>query len=179
MSRIGEVPVEIPQGVTVNVSGNTVTCKGVRGELSYTLDESLSVQKDNGSIAVQRQGNDRRDKSLHGLARSMIVNMLEGVTKGFEKTLEIRGTGYRASLQGKNLSLSVGYSHPVLIEAPEGIEFEVPNATTIVVKGCDKQLVGQTAAQIRQVRKPEPYLGKGIRYRGEHVRRKEGKKAAK
>jgi len=177
LSRIGQIPVEVPKGVTVRIDGNTVTCKGPLGELSYTVDDLLSVRQEDGSVVVERHSDQRRDKSVHGLARSVISNMIEGVSKGYQKTLEIRGTGYRVVKQGNALHLSVGFSHPVIIDTPEGIEFEAPNATTIVVKGYDKQLVGQTAARIREVREPEPYLGKGIRYQGEWVRRKEGKTA--
>ncbi len=177
MSRIGKIPVEIPKGVTVTVEGGTVSCKGPLGELTYTIDDRLTVHQDNGQVVVERPTDNRRDKAMHGLARSIISNMVEGVSKGFEKALEIHGTGYRAAKQGQNLVLTVGYSHPVEIEAPEGIEFGVPNKTTIIVKGYEKQLVGQLAARVREVRPPEPYLGKGIRYRGERVRRKEGKTA--
>lgn len=177
MSRTGAIPIEIPDGVNVTIEGNEVQCEGPLGELDYQVDEALSVELENGAVVVQRQTDQRRDKSLHGLARSIIVNMLEGVTKGFQKKLEIKGTGYRAMKQGSDLSLTIGFSHPVVVEPPEGIAIEVPEATTIIVKGVDKQLVGQVAAHIRDIRPAEPYLGKGIRYEGERVRRKEGKTA--
>jgi len=175
LSRIGKIPIPIPEGVTVTIRDNLVHCKGPLGELSFTVDEAIRVRQENGAVVVERQSDERRERALHGLTRSMIANMIEGVSKGFQKTLEIHGTGYRAFMQGNKLNLSLGFSHPVEIEAPEGIKFEVPSATTIVVKGVDKQLVGQTVARIRALRPPEPYLGKGIRYQGERVRRKEGK----
>jgi len=175
MSRIGELPVEIPQGVQVAVEGNNVSVKGPRGSISNEVHPDMIVRADDKRVIVERPGNDRLHRSLHGLTRSLIQNMVDGVTKGFEKTLVISGVGYRASKQGRKLVLSVGYSHPVEIEPKEGIEIDVPEPTRIVVRGVDKQLVGEVAAGIRAVRQAEPFLGKGIRYEDERVRRKPGK----
>ena len=177
MSRIGRLPVPIPSGVTVTVDEHSVKVKGPKGELAHKLPGGISVSKTDNTIDVARASDETHHKALHGLTRSLIANMVEGVTKGFEKRLEIQGVGYRARLQGKALELSVGYSHPVSVTAPDGIEFEVPAPTQIVVRGIDKQLVGEIAARIRRTRPPEPYKGKGIRYEGEHVRRKVGKRA--
>jgi large subunit ribosomal protein L6 len=154
-----------------------VSVKGPKGELAQTLSTDMKVEQSDGVLTVERPTNRGEHRALHGLTRSLIANMVEGVTDGFEKRLEIQGVGYRAQLKGKNLELALGYSHPVPIEAPEGIEFEVPQPTEIIVRGIDKQLVGQVAADIRKRRPPEPYKGKGIRYRGEHVMRKVGKRA--
>lgn len=175
MSRIGKAPVEIPAGVEVQVEGNLVKVKGPKGELTRKMHEAMKITVGDGVVEVQRPDDSKLHRSLHGLTRTLIANMVEGVTKGFEKVLEIRGVGYRASLQGKKLVLAVGYSHPVEMTAPQGIEFQVPAPTRISVKGIDKELVGEVAANIRAVRKPEPYLGKGIMYEGERIRRKAGK----
>ncbi len=177
MSRIGRKPIEIPDGVSVSVSPGRVQVSGPLGELSQEVPARITVSQEDGRLVVRRPTDRGEDRALHGLTRTLIANMVEGVTKGFEKRLEIHGVGYRASLRGSDLELAVGYSHPVVIAPPEGISFEVPAPTQIVVKGIDKQLVGQVAAEIRRVRPPEPYKGKGIRYQGEHVRRKVGKRA--
>jgi large subunit ribosomal protein L6 len=177
MSRIGRKPIEIPQGVTVDVKPGAVMVKGPKGELSQSVSSQMTVAEENGTVTVTRPTDRGEDRALHGLTRSLIANMVVGVTDGFSKQLEIQGVGYRARLQGNSLELSVGYSHPVSITAPEGIEFEVPQPTQVIVRGIDKQLVGEVAARIRRVRPPEPYKGKGIRYVGEHVRRKAGKRA--
>jgi large subunit ribosomal protein L6 len=177
MSRIGRKPIAVPEAVTVEVAPGRVAVKGPKGELSQDLSSAMTVAQENGTITVARPTDRGEHRALHGLTRSLIANMVEGVTEGFEKRLEIQGVGYRAALKGKNLELALGYSHPVSVEAPEGIEFEVPQPTEIVVRGIDKQLVGQVAADIRKRRPPEPYKGKGIRYRDEHVLRKVGKRA--
>ena len=175
MSRIGKKPIEIPKGVEVKVDGQTVTVKGPKGELTQSFDKDLRIELNDGVLTVERPNDIKRIKALHGLTRTLIYNMIIGVTEGYTKSLEIIGTGYRAAKKGKVLSLNLGFSHPLDIEDPEGIEVEVPNDRTIVVKGTNKQLVGQYAANIRNWRKPEPYKGKGIRYEGEHIRRKVGK----
>ena len=176
VSRIGKMPIPVPAGVTVNIDGNVVSVKGPMGELTQEFHPAVSIEQDaDNALVVSRASDEKEQKALHGLTRSLIANMVEGVTKGYTINLEIIGVGYRAALQGKKLVLSMGYSHPVEIDPAPGIEFEVPAPTRITVKGIDKQLVGQTAADIRAVRPPEPYLGKGIRYAGEHVRRKAGK----
>ena len=177
MSRIGKRPIEVPAGVLVSVDPGRVTVSGPKGELRQQVPQRMQITQEDGTIVVSRPTERGEDRALHGLTRTLIANMVEGVTKGFEKHLEIQGVGYRANLRGTDLELSVGYSHPVLIKPRQGITFEVPAPTQIVVKGTDKQVVGQTAAEIRAVRKPEPYKGKGIRYRGEYVRRKVGKRA--
>ena len=177
MSRIGRKPIPVPDAVTVEVSPGRVAVKGPKGELAQTLSSDMKVEQAEGVLTVERPTNRGEHRALHGLTRSLIANMVEGVTDGFEKRLEIQGVGYRAQLKGKNLELALGYSHPVPIEAPDGIDFEVPQPTEIIVRGIDKQLVGQVAADIRKRRPPEPYKGKGIRYRGEHVMRKVGKRA--
>ena len=177
MSRIGKQPIELPSGVNVAISPGRVQVNGPLGELSQNVPARMQIEQDDGSLVVKRPTERGDDRALHGLTRSLIANMVEGVTKGFEKRLEIQGVGYRAALRGTALELSVGYSHVVVIDAPEGITFEVPVQTEILVKGIDKQLVGEIAAEIRDVRKPEPYKGKGIRYQGEYVRRKVGKRA--
>jgi large subunit ribosomal protein L6 len=177
MSRIGRKPIAVPDAVTVEVAPGRVAVKGPKGELAQVLSSDMKVEQSDGVLTVERPTNRGEHRALHGLTRSLIANMVEGVTDGFEKRLEIQGVGYRAQLKGKNLELALGYSHPVPIEAPEGIEFEVPQPTEIIVRGIDKQLVGQVAADIRKRRPPEPYKGKGIRYRGEHVARKVGKRA--
>lgn len=175
MSRIGKAPVKIPSGVDVTIDGHLVKVKGPKGELSREMHASMSISVEDGEVVVRRPSDGKLHRSLHGLTRTLIANMIEGVTKGYEKVLEIKGVGYRASMQGNKLVLAVGYSHPVEVEAPKGIEFQVPSATRISVKGIDKELVGEVAANIRAVRKPEPYLGKGIMYEGERIRRKAGK----
>jgi large subunit ribosomal protein L6 len=177
MSRIGRKPIEIPEGVTVSVTEGRVTVNGPKGELSQSVSPAMRIERNDGTLTVERPTDRGEHRSLHGLTRSLIANMVEGVTRGFEKRLEIQGVGYRARLQGKALELALGYSHPVSIPPPDGIEFEVPQQTEIIVRGIDKQLVGETAARIRKQRPPEPYKGKGIRYRGEYVRRKVGKRA--
>ena len=178
MSRIGRQPIEIPGGVEVIVGdGNVVTVKGPRGELSQRLHGSMRVVQEDGVVRVERPDDEGPSRSLHGLTRSLLANMVEGVTKGFEKRLQIVGVGYRASMKGADVELQVGYSHPVVVPRPEGIEFEVPTPTQVVVRGIDKQLVGEVAANIRKIRKPEPYKGKGIRYENEYVRKKAGKAA--
>jgi large subunit ribosomal protein L6 len=177
MSRIGKQPIRVPDGVQVELQGTRVSVTGPRGSLHQDVHPRMKVTVDDGIVTVERRSEERLDKSLHGLTRTLIANMVAGVTEGFEKRLEIQGVGYRAALQGKDLELQVGYSHPVRFPAPEGIEFEVPAANRIVVRGNDKQQVGEVAANIRKVRKPEPYKGKGIRYEGEYVRKKAGKAA--
>jgi large subunit ribosomal protein L6 len=177
MSRIGRKPIAVPDGVTVDLKPGAVAVKGPKGELSQAVSPDMKVNQDNGTLTVERPTDRGEHRALHGLTRSLIANMVEGVTNGYEKRLEIQGVGYRARLQGKALELSVGYSHSVSITAPDGIEFEVPTPTQVVVRGIDKQLVGEIAARIRRTRPPEPYKGKGIRYAGEHVRRKVGKRA--
>jgi len=177
MSRIGRKPIAVPEGVTVDVKPGLVSVKGPKGELSQVVSQDMKVNQDNGTLTVERPTDRGEHRALHGLTRSLIANMVVGVTDGYEKRLEIQGVGYRARLQGKALELSVGYSHPISITAPDGIEFEVPAPTQVIVRGIDKQLVGEIAARIRRTRPPEPYKGKGIRYEGEHVRRKVGKRA--
>jgi large subunit ribosomal protein L6 len=175
MSRIGKAPVEVPSGVNVEVSGQSVKVTGPRGELTVPVGRGVEVRQEAGSIVVDRASDAPDHKAMHGLTRSLVQNAVTGVTEGFTKTLQVAGVGYRAALQGRDVNLQVGYSHPVLVQPREGVEFEVPNATTIVVRGIDKQRVGQMAAEIRRVRPPEPYKGKGIRYSDEQIRRKVGK----
>ena len=177
MSRIGNKPIEIPAGVTVDVGPGRVTVNGPKGELQQRIDPDMTVSVDDGVLTVARPTDRGPHRALHGLTRSLIANMIEGVTDGFEKRLQITGVGYRAKPAGKALELSLGFSHPVSVQAPDGIEFEVPQPTEIVVRGIDKQLVGETAAQIRRHRPPEPYKGKGVRYADEQIRRKVGKRA--
>ena len=177
MSRIGKQPIEIPDGVNIAVDPGRVTVNGPLGELTQSVPIRMTIEKEDGRLLVKRPTDRGEDRALHGLTRSLVANMVEGVTKGFEKRLEIQGVGYRAALRGTALELSVGYSHVVVIDAPAGITFEVPVQTEILVKGIDKQAVGEIAAEIRDVRPPEPYKGKGIRYQGEYVRRKVGKRA--
>jgi large subunit ribosomal protein L6 len=177
MSRIGRKPIEIPDGVEIDVKPGAVSVKGPKGELRQIVNRDMKVSVDDGTLTVARPTDRGDHRALHGLTRSLIANMVEGVTDGFERRLEIQGVGYRANLRGKALEMSLGYSHPVSIEAPDGIEFEVPQPTEVVVRGIDKQLVGETAARIRKSRPPEPYKGKGVRYQGEHVARKVGKRA--
>jgi large subunit ribosomal protein L6 len=178
MSRIGKEPVPIPDGVDVALAGGTVTVKGPRGELSHTVPDGVTVELADNQVVVTRASDHRKHRALHGLTRSLIANMVTGVTSGYSKSLEIVGVGYRAQARGNNaLVIQAGYSHPVEVVAPEGVTFEVPTPTRITVSGYDKQVVGQVAADIRAIRKPEPYKGKGIRYAGEQVRRKAGKAA--
>ena len=178
MSRIGSQPIEVPSGVTVEISpGGSVTVTGPLGTLSQRVPARMAIAQEDGVVTVTRPTERGEDRALHGLTRTLVANMVEGVTKGFEKQLEIQGVGYRAQLKGTDLELAVGYSHPVTITPREGISFDVPQPTQVIVKGTDKQVVGQTAAEIRKVRPPEPYKGKGIRYQGEQVRRKVGKRA--
>jgi large subunit ribosomal protein L6 len=177
MSRIGKQPIELPAGVNVAISPGRVQVNGPLGELSQQVPPRMQIEHAEDRIVVTRPTERGEDRALHGLTRTLIANMVEGVTKGFEKHLEIQGVGYRASLRGTDLELNVGFSHPVVLKPRAGITFEVPVPTEIVVKGTDKQMVGQTAAEVRSVRPPEPYKGKGIRYRDEYVRRKVGKRA--
>jgi large subunit ribosomal protein L6 len=184
MSRIGKQPIPLPSGVTIAIEPERVTVNGPRGELSERIHRDMLVERvpieddgDREQLVVKRPTDRGEHRALHGLTRSLIANMVQGVTDGFEKRLEIQGVGYRAQLRGRDLELALGYSHPVSIKAPDGIEFEVPQPTRIVVKGASKQQVGEVAAIIRKQRKPEPYKGKGIRYEGEHVARKVGKRA--
>ena len=177
MSRIGRKPIPVPSGVTVTIDPEVVRVHGPRGELSERIPRDITVAQEGDELVVTRPTDRGPHRALHGLTRSLVANMVEGVTNGYEKALEIQGVGYRAQLKGKDLELALGYSHPVSIKAPEGIEFEVPQPTRIVVKGISKQLVGEVAANIRKQRPPEPYKGKGIRYEGEYVARKVGKRA--
>ncbi len=175
MSRIGKKPVAVPAGVDVKIDGSTVTVKGPKGTLTNTFNPDIIIKQEGAEIIVDRPSENKLHKSLHGLTRTLINNMVEGVTNGFSKSLEIEGVGYRAAKQGKNLVMNLGYSHQVIIPEIDGITIDVPNATSIVVNGIDKQVVGQFAAEIREKRPPEPYKGKGIRYTGERIIRKEGK----
>ena len=176
MSRIGRKVITIPAGVTVTVNEeNLVTVKGPKGTLTANIHKNMTVSVEGATVAVSRNDDERENRALHGLSRTLISNMVEGVTKGYSKTLEMIGVGYKAAKSGKTLTLNLGHSHPIYFEEKDGITFDVPNSTTIVVNGIDKQLVGQIAAQIREKRPPEPYLGKGVKYVGEHIRRKAGK----
>jgi large subunit ribosomal protein L6 len=176
MSRIGRLPIELPKGVTITVKDdNTVVVKGPKGELTEKFNEQIKIEVDGNTVTVTRPNDDKEMRSLHGLVRTLVFNMVEGVSNMFIKQLEITGVGYRAQLSGKKLVLNLGYSHPVEFEPEKDIEFEVPSPTAITVRGIDKQAVGQIAADIRKMRPPEPYKGKGIKYKGEYVRRKEGK----
>ena len=175
MSRIGKAPVEVPDKVEIDVSGHEIRVKGPKGELTVPVGSGVEVRQEDGSVLVERASDSPEHRAMHGLTRSLIQNAVTGVTDGFEKTLVIQGVGYRGALQGQDINLQVGYSHQVTINPREGIDFEMPNATTIVVRGIDKQRVGQMAAEIRKVRPPEPYKGKGIRYSDEQIRRKVGK----
>jgi large subunit ribosomal protein L6 len=177
MSRIGRQPIAVPSGVTVSIEPERVTVNGPRGELSERINRDMMVEQADDQLLVKRPTDRGEHRALHGLTRTLIANMVQGVTEGYEKRLEIQGVGYRAQLRGRDIELALGYSHPVSIKAPEGIEFEVPQPTRIVVKGASKQQVGEIAAIIRKQRKPEPYKGKGIRYEGEYVARKVGKRA--
>jgi len=175
MSRIGKQPIAIPEGVKITLEGSDLSIKGSKGELTHTIPDGIRLRIEDGQVFVERQGDTKKVRSLHGLTRTLVANMVTGVTTGFEKRLEIVGVGYRASLQGNNLQLNLGYSHPVLYPVPDGIEIALEDPTKIAVRGISKQKVGQTAAEIRGFRKPEPYKGKGIRYFGEQIRRKAGK----
>ena len=176
MSRIGKLPITVPAGVTVTVDeNNLVTVKGPKGTLSQQVNPDITLKQEGNILTLERPTDSKPHKAMHGLYRALVHNMVVGVTDGFSKTLEMVGTGYRASVEGNKLTINIGFSHPVVLEAPEGITYETPNQTTIVVKGSNKQQVGNLAADIRAIRKPEPYLGKGIKYQNEHIRRKEGK----
>ena len=178
MSRVGRSPIAVPSNVTVTLSGATVNVKGPQGTLERSLPEGITIAQDGDTLVVSRPDDERHHRALHGLSRSLVANMVSGVTEGFTKELEIVGVGYRATARGSNtLELALGFSHPVVVDAPEGISFEVPVPTRIIVKGIDKEKVGQVAADIRKLRKPEPYKGKGVRYAGERVARKAGKAA--
>jgi large subunit ribosomal protein L6 len=176
MSHIGKLPITVPSGVDVTIDGRTVTVKGPKGTLSHTVIEPITIERDeSGVVLVKRPDDERRSKAMHGLSRTLVNNLVVGVTAGYEKRLEIHGVGYRVALRGTSLEFALGYSHPVVVEAPEGITFAVDTPTRFSVSGIDKQLVGETAANIRKLRKPDPYKGKGVRYAGEVVRRKVGK----
>jgi len=177
MSRIGKRPITVPDGVEVTIAPELVTVKGPKGELSERVNREMEITREEGEVVVKRPSDRGDHRAMHGLTRTLIANMVQGVTEGYEKRLEIQGVGYRAALKGKDLELAVGYSHPVEIPAPDGIEFEVPQPTNVIVRGISKQAVGQVAAVIRKQRPPEPYKGKGIRYEGEYVARKVGKRA--
>ena len=177
MSRVGKVPIPVPDGVDVVIEGSTVTVNGPRGSLQRVFSDRVSIERHDGELRVSRPDDARESRSLHGLSRALLANMVTGVTAGFSRTLEIVGVGYRATMKGDDLEIQVGYSHPVIYRVPKGISFETPTPTRIVVRGIDKEQVGQVAAEIRRIRKPEPYKGKGIRYEGEVVRRKAGKAA--
>ncbi|MFY9120057.1 MAG: 50S ribosomal protein L6 [Syntrophomonadaceae bacterium] len=179
MSRIGKKPITLPKGVEITVNDNMVTVKGPKGTLSQAIPQGITVARQDDQIVVERPNDNKQNRSYHGLTRALLANMVQGVSEGFERKLELVGVGYRAQLQGKKLVINIGFSHPVEVEPPEGIEFEVPAVTKITVKGIDKQLVGNTAAVIRDIRRPEPYKGKGIKYENEVIRRKAGKAGAK
>jgi large subunit ribosomal protein L6 len=175
MSRIGKAPITVPSGVDVTVEGQTVTVKGPKGTLAHTVDQPITVALDDGVLSVSRPNDERENRSLHGLSRSLLNNLVHGVSQGFERKLEIHGVGYRVQLRGSDLEFALGYSHPVKVPAPEGITFTLESPTRFSVQGIDKQLVGQVAANIRRLRRPDPYKGKGVRYAGEQIRRKVGK----
>lgn len=179
MSRIGKRPITIPAKVQITIDGSQVTVKGPKGELSRVLPDAVTVEQEGETLFVKRHDESRTSRQLHGLSRTLVANMVEGVSQGFQRRLEIQGVGYRAAVQGRNLTLNVGYSHPVQIEPPEGVQLAVENNTNVLVSGFDKELVGNIAAKIREIRPPEPYKGKGIRYAGEFVRRKAGKAGKK
>ena len=179
MSRIGKAPITVPAGVEVTISGRNVTVKGPKGTLSRDIPGDIIVRQEENTILVERPNDERQNRSLHGLSRTLVSNMVIGVTDGFAKELEIVGVGYRAEAAGSDLRLALGFSHPVMVPAPAGISFEIPVQTRVIVKGIDKELVGQVAANIRSIRKPEPYKGKGVRYLGEHIVRKAGKTGKK
>jgi large subunit ribosomal protein L6 len=175
MSRIGRLPIPVPSGVEVTLAGQDVTVKGPKGSLNLTVSEPITISQEDGTLQVARPNDERESRALHGLTRSLVANMVTGVTEGFSKILEIRGVGYRVQAKGSDLEFALGYSHPVPVKAPEGITFEVQTPTRFIVRGIDKQAVGETAAKIRKLRRPDPYKGKGVRYAGENVRRKVGK----
>jgi large subunit ribosomal protein L6 len=175
MSRIGRLPIPVPSGVDVAIEGRTVTVKGPKGELNHTVAEPITVEREDGTLLVKRPDDERASRALHGLSRTLVANMIAGVTTGYVKTLEIVGTGYRVTAKGSDLEFALGFSHPVVVRPPEGITFKVERPTLFSVEGIDKQKVGEVAANIRKIRKPEPYKGKGVRYQGENVRRKAGK----
>ncbi|MBW6432663.1 50S ribosomal protein L6 [Actinoplanes hulinensis] len=179
MSRIGRKSIPVPAGVDVNITGQTVKVKGPKGELSHTVAEPITVSQDGGELVVNRPNDERKAKELHGLSRTLVANMIIGVTEGYKKTLEINGTGYRVTAKGKDLEFALGFSHPVLVPAPAGITFSVEKPTQFTVTGIDKQLVGEVSANIRKIRPPEPYKGKGVKYQGEVIRRKAGKAGKK
>ena len=179
MSRIGKRPVPVPGGVTVTLDGSRITVKGPKGELTRELPASMQIAQENGEVTVTRPSDEQQHKALHGLTRTLIANMIEGVTKGYVKTLEITGVGYKAEPRPYGLQLALGYSHQIEFKAPAGITFKTPNPTTVIVEGTSKELVGQVAAEIRSLRKPEPYKGKGVKYQGEQIRRKAGKAGGK
>ncbi|HEY5625845.1 MAG TPA: 50S ribosomal protein L6 [Dehalococcoidia bacterium] len=175
MSRVGGNPIALPKGVELKIDGSQVSVKGPKGELSWAFQREITFKQEGDQIIVTRPSDQVRHKAMHGLSRTLLANMVTGVTEGFSKTLEMHGVGYRAQMQGKDLEVSVGYTHPVKVSPPEGIEFEVDGTSKIIVRGANKQVVGQAAADVRKIRPPEPYKGKGIRYEGEYVRRKAGK----
>jgi large subunit ribosomal protein L6 len=175
MSRIGKLPITVPSGVEISISGQDVTVKGPKGSLSHRVAEPITVEQSDGTVEVKRPDDEQESRALHGLTRALLANMVTGVAEGFEKKLEIVGVGYRVQAKGSNLEFSLGYSHPIVVEAPDGIGFNVESPTKLTVTGIDKQKVGEVAANIRKLRKPEPYKGKGIRYEGEQIRRKVGK----
>ena len=179
MSRIGKKPISVPAKVTVTINGQAVTVKGPKGELSRILPEGVVISQEESAVVVTPENESRRSRERHGLCRTLIANMIEGVTQGYQKRLEIQGVGYRAQVQGQKLNMSLGYSHPVIFDPPDGIQFAVENNTNVVVSGIDKEVVGNIAAKIRDARPPEPYKGKGVRYAGEYIRRKAGKAGKK
>ena len=179
MSRIGKRPIPIPGKVTVTIDGQAVTVKGPKGELSRVLPSGVEVQQEGDTVVVQRQNDSRKSRERHGLCRTLVANMIEGVSSGFQKRLQIQGVGYRAQVQGRNLNMNLGYSHPVVFEPPEGVQFAVESNTNVIVSGIDKEVVGNMAAKIRAARPPEPYKGKGVRYADERIRRKAGKAGKK
>jgi large subunit ribosomal protein L6 len=179
MSRIGRAPITVPSGVTVTLDGNNVRVKGPKGELARSLPAEMQVTQENGTITVSRPSDEPNHRALHGLTRTLVANMVDGVTKGFQKTLEIVGVGYKAEARPYGLQLALGYSHPIEFRAPEGIKLTAPNPTTVIIDGSNKEVVGQVAAEIRSLRPPEPYKGKGIKYQGEQIRRKAGKAGGK
>jgi large subunit ribosomal protein L6 len=179
MSRIGKMPIPVPKGVTVTLEGNVVRVKGPRGELERTLHPAITAAQEDGTVVVARPSDEPEHRALHGLSRTLVANMIEGVTKGFQKTLEITGVGYKAEPRPYGLQLALGFSHPVQFRAPTGIKLSAPNPTTVVIEGANKEIVGQVAAELRSLRPPEPYKGKGIKYAGEQVRRKAGKAGGK
>lgn len=179
MSRVGKMPITVPGGTKVEINGNVVSAKGPKGELSQQLSGGVTVKLENGELTVERRGNSGTDRSMHGLMRALVANVVEGVSNGFSKQLEVIGVGYRAEVQGRNLNMSLGFSHPIVYPIPEGIEISVDKQNRIAISGCDRQQVGQIAAEIRSLRKPDPYKGKGVRYVDEVVRRKVGKAGAK